>query len=157
MVAILVFEEFQVTDDVRFSVEPSEKVPVAVKSWVCPRAMLWFAGVTAIDSSTGAVTASVAEEKGPESSVAVMVAAPTSMAVASPFKPSVSLTVATAAFDVVQVANEVTSCVLVQPLDNVPMAVNCCFVPLGILVLVGVVTIDDTADEVSDAKPETVS
>ncbi len=99
---------------------------------------------------------SVDEGEETKSIVAVMAAAPMSTAVASPFEPSVSLTVATAVFDVVQVANDVTSCVLVQLLDNnVPMAVNCCFVPFGILVLDGVVTIDATKDDVSEAEPVT--
>jgi len=157
MVAIPVFEEFQITDDVRFRVVPSEKVPVAVNGWVCPRAMLWFTGVTAIDSKTACVTVSVAVGDVTTSNVAEMSVEPTSTAVASPFEPGVSLTVATVVFDVVQVANDVTSCVLVQLLDSVPMAVNCCFVPLGILVLVGVVAIDATADEVSVVEPVLVS
>jgi len=80
-----------------------------------------------------------------------MAAVPTSTAVASPFEPGVSLTVATAVFDVVQVANDVTSCVL-QPLINVPMAANCCVVPLAIVV-VGDVTIDATSAEVSVVEP----
>jgi hypothetical protein len=156
MVAIPVSEEFQVTDDVRSSVMPSEKVPVAKNCWVCPRAMLWLAGVTSIDSSTAWVTVSVAEDEGTESIVAVIAAVPMSTAVASPFEPGISLTVATAGFDVVQVANDVTSCVL-HPPDNVPIAVNCCIIPLGILVLVGDVAIDATADELSDAELKTVS
>lgn len=124
IVATLMSEEFQVTSDVKSCVVLSVNVPVAMNGWVFPRATLWFAGVTAIDFSTGAVTVSVADEEGTESRVAVMVAVPTSTAVASPFEPDVSLTVATAVFDVVQVANDVTSCVL-QPPDNVPKAVNC--------------------------------
>ncbi len=51
-VAILVSEEFQVTDDVRSNVLLSEKVPIARYCWVCPRAMLCFDGVTSIDLST---------------------------------------------------------------------------------------------------------
>lgn len=50
--AIPVSEEFQVTDVVISRVVLSEKVPMAVNGWVCPRAMLWFAGVTAIDPKT---------------------------------------------------------------------------------------------------------
>lgn len=52
IVAIPVSEEFQVTDVVISRLLLSEKVPMAVNSWVCPRAMLWFAGVTAIDPKT---------------------------------------------------------------------------------------------------------
>jgi hypothetical protein len=152
MVAIPVSEEFHVTDDVRSRVVPSEKVPVAKNSWVCPRAMLWFAGVTSIDSSTACLTVSVAEDEGTESIVAVMTAVPMSTAVASPFEPGVSLTVAIAVLDVAQVANDVTSSVLHPPV-NVPMAVNCCVSPLGMVVLVGDVTIDAIADEVSVVEP----
>jgi hypothetical protein len=149
-------KEFQVTNDVKSCLELSVNVPVAMNCWVCPRAilaMLWFAGVvTLIDLSTSLVTVSVAEDEGTESNVAVMMAVPTSTAVASPFEPDVSLTVATAVLDVAQVTNDVTSCVLQLP-DKVPMAVNCCVVPLAILVPVGDVAIDATADEVSDTKP----
>ena len=49
MVATEVVAEAQVTWLVRFWVELSEKVPVAVNCWVCPLATLGFAGVTAID------------------------------------------------------------------------------------------------------------
>jgi hypothetical protein len=53
IVAIPVFEEVQVTDDVISSVVvPPEKIPMAVNGWVCPTAMLWLAGVTAIDTKT---------------------------------------------------------------------------------------------------------
>ena len=124
--------------------------------WVLPRAILGFAGDTAIDTSTAWVTVSVAEEEGTESIAAVMVAVPTSTAVASPFEPGLSLTMATPVLDVAQVANDVTSCVL-QLFVNVPMAVNCCVVPLGVLALVGDVAIDATADELSDAELETES
>jgi len=53
IVAIPVTEEFHITDVVISRVVLSEKVPMAVNSWVCPRAMLWFAGVTVIDCKTG--------------------------------------------------------------------------------------------------------
>ena len=49
MVATEVVADAQVTWLVRFSVELSEKVPVAVNCSVCPLAMLGLAGVTAID------------------------------------------------------------------------------------------------------------
>lgn len=53
MVAIPVSEEIQVTDDVKSCVVLSVKVPMAMNCWVCPRARLWFVGVTAIDCRTG--------------------------------------------------------------------------------------------------------
>jgi hypothetical protein len=156
IVATPVFKEFQVTNDDKSCVELSVNVPIAMNCWVCPRAMLavlWFAGVLAsIDLSTSLVTVSVAEDEGTESIVAVMVAVPTATAVASPFEPGKSLTMAIAVLDVAQDANDVTSCVLQLPV-NVPKAVNCCVVPLAILVPVGDVKIDATADEVSVVEP----
>lgn len=86
------------------------------------------------------------------SNIAEMSVEPTLTAVASP----VLLMVAIVVLDELQIADVVKSCVLAQP-DNVPVAVNCCFVPLGILVLVGVVAIDATADEVSVVEPVLVS
>ena len=55
--AVLLMEETDetaedhVTDVVRFCAVPSEKVPVAVNCRLPPRAMLGFAGLTAIDTS----------------------------------------------------------------------------------------------------------
>jgi hypothetical protein len=50
IVAIDVREEPQLTDVVRFCVELSEKVPVAVNCWVSPTAMLGPEGVTDMDT-----------------------------------------------------------------------------------------------------------
>jgi hypothetical protein len=49
MVAVFVFCEFQVTAVVRFRVELSLYVPVAMKGSVVPTETVGFAGVTAID------------------------------------------------------------------------------------------------------------
>jgi hypothetical protein len=46
---------------VKFCVELSEKVPVAVNCSVAPFAIEGFAGVTAIDTSVAAVTVRVVE------------------------------------------------------------------------------------------------
>ena len=54
IVAIELADELQVTDDVRFWVELSEYVPVAVYCWVAPTVLLWLAGVTAIAVRCGA-------------------------------------------------------------------------------------------------------
>ena len=51
IVATVGVADAQVTWLVRFCVELSEKVPVAVNCWVWPLAMLGLAGVTAIDCS----------------------------------------------------------------------------------------------------------
>ena len=57
IVTIEGFAAAHVTCDVRFCIEPSEKVPMAV-NWtvVKPSARIGFAGVTAIDSTIGALT-----------------------------------------------------------------------------------------------------
>ena len=75
MVATEVVAEAQVTWLVRFCVELSEKVPVAVNCWVSPLAMLGLAGVTAIDCRAAAVTVSTVEPVTPPS-VAVIVDVP---------------------------------------------------------------------------------
>lgn len=88
-----------------------------------------------------------------KSNVAEMSVEPTLTAVASPLL----LMAATVVLDELHNAVVVKSCVLAQPPDNVPVAVNCCVIPLGILVLAGATAIDDTWDEVSVAVPVTPS
>ena len=83
MVATEVVAEAQVTWLVRFCVELSEKVPVAVNCSVAPLAMLGLAGVTAIDCRTAAVTVSTVEPVIPLS-VALIVDVPVATPVASP-------------------------------------------------------------------------
>jgi hypothetical protein len=51
----------QVTEDDISSVVLSVKVPMAINCWVFPREVLWFVGVTAIDTKTAGVTVSEAE------------------------------------------------------------------------------------------------
>jgi hypothetical protein len=53
IVATLRADEVQVTDEVIFLIELSEKVPLAVNCSVVPRAMLGFIGVIVIDTSVG--------------------------------------------------------------------------------------------------------
>jgi hypothetical protein len=53
--------ELHVTEFVRFSVELSEKVPVAVNCAVVPFAIARFEAVTAIDTNVEEVTVSVAD------------------------------------------------------------------------------------------------
>jgi hypothetical protein len=59
IVATVVVCELQVAELVKFCVELSEKVPVAVNCFVVPLAIDGFAGVTAIDTSVGAVAVTV--------------------------------------------------------------------------------------------------
>jgi hypothetical protein len=75
--------EVQVTEPVKFCVELSEKVPVAVNCSVVPFAIEGFAGVTAIDTSVEEVTVSKVDPlKLPE--VAMIMLDPWAIAVAVP-------------------------------------------------------------------------
>jgi hypothetical protein len=67
---------------------------------------------------------------------AVIVVEPAATDVARPFEPAALLTVATPVLDELQVTAAVRFCVVLS--ENVPVAVNCCFVPLPMLGLVGV-------------------
>ena len=75
IVAQVVSEDAQVTWLVRFSVELSDKVPVAVNCSVSPVGRLVLAGVTAIDLRTAAVTVNTVEPVMP-SKVAEIVDGP---------------------------------------------------------------------------------
>jgi len=105
IVAVVVFDELQVTVEVRFCDDPSLYVPVAVICVSVPSGTAAFAGVTAIESSTAAVTVSVVE---PETlpTVAVMFVDPCFNVVANP--PG-EVIVAYAAFDEDHVAVAVRS------------------------------------------------
>src|SRR5689334_12750203 len=86
IVATDVFDELQVTDDVRFWVVLSEKVPVAVNCAVNPFATDGPAGVTAMLSNTGGVTVRTVDPVTP-ASTALIVVGPVVTARASPFDP----------------------------------------------------------------------
>ena len=135
MVAQVVSDEAQVTWVVKFSVDPLDNVPVAVNCSVSPTGRLVLAGVTAIDWRAAVVTVKPVE---PEMlpSVAEMVTGPAPTAVARP----VLLIVAQVVSDDAQVTWLVKFSV--DPLDNVPVAVNCSVSPTGRLVLAGVTAID---------------
>jgi hypothetical protein len=92
IVAIDVLEEFQVTDDVRFWVELSEYVPVAVYCCVAFTAMLILAGVTIMDTRAGVATVS-AVEPVTVPDVAVIVVDPGATAVAIPVDAIVAIDV----------------------------------------------------------------
>ena len=74
-VAALVFAELHVDSDVTFCWLPSLNVPVAVSCSVEPRMIAGLGGVTAIETSTGAVTVNNVEPLI-EPEVAVMVDCP---------------------------------------------------------------------------------
>ena len=75
IVATPVAVEAQVTEFVRFCVEPSVKVPVAVNCWVVPAGIDPPWGVTAIETSAGGVTVSVLDPEIPPA-VALTVVTP---------------------------------------------------------------------------------
>jgi len=142
MVATDVVPDAHVTEPVRFCVELSLNVPVAVNCCVSPEAMLGFAGVTAIDCSTAPVTVRTVEPLTLPS-VAEIVLVPVFTPVASP--PAVI--VATEVVAEVHVTEPVKFCVELSL--NVPVAVNCCVAPLAIDGLAGVTAIDCSAAPVT--------
>src|SRR5215510_1342307 len=116
--------------------------------------MLGLAGVTSIDTRVAAVTVSVVEpETAPD--VAVIVVGPRALAVARPSDPPAFEIVATAVSEDDQVTAVVRSCVVASV--YVPVAANCCVVPLAMLGLAGVTPIDTrvAAVTVSVVEPET--
>lgn len=84
--------------------------------------MLGLVGVTAMDTSFAAVTVRVVEPETP-SRTAVMVVLPTPADVARPSLPAVVETVATVAFDEVQVTVAVRSCFELS--EYIPVALSC--------------------------------
>jgi hypothetical protein len=84
--------------------------------------MLGLAGVTVMDASVAEVTVSVADpDMLPD--VAVIVAEPAAVEVASPLEPAAVLMVATPVSEEFQVAVAVKSCVVLS--EYVPVAENC--------------------------------
>ncbi len=135
MVATAGLLEAQVTCVVRFCVELSEKIPVAVNCWLTPLGVLGLAGVTWIDTKVALVTVRVVlPEMLPL--LAVRVVVPVLAALASPAVPAVLLTLATVGLE----EDQVTCCVRssVELSENTPVAMNGSVSPLGRLGLVGV-------------------
>jgi hypothetical protein len=149
MVATEVVAEAQVTWLVSFTVDPSEKVPVAVNCWVSPAGRLGLAGVTEIDSKTAAVTVSTVEPVMP-SSVALIVDIPVATPVASPPLVMVATEVVAEAQVTWLVKFSVVS------LEKVPVAVNCWDSPAGRLGLAGVTAIDSRTAAVTVSTVEPV-
>jgi len=142
IVATVVVTELQVAVLVKFCVELSEKVPVAVNCSVLPFAIEGFAGVTAMDTSVAAVTVRVVDPVMPPET-ALIVLVPVATPVANP--PAVI--VATVVVTELHVAVLVKFCVELS--ENVPVAVNCCFVPLAIEGFAGVTAIDTSVAAVT--------
>ena len=117
IVAMPVLLDVQFTDEVRFWVESSEKMPVATNCWVVPNAMLGLVGVIASETSVAGVTVRVVEpDTLPEIAVIVVVPAPNEVA-----NPAL-LVVATTVSDEFHVTVAVRSCVVLS--ENVPVATN---------------------------------
>jgi hypothetical protein len=135
--AAVVDADTQLTWLVRFCVELSEKVPVAVNGCVVPFGMLALDGVTAIDCKVtlGLVTVRVAWPLTPLIE-AVITEEPAPTPVASPLP----LMVATAVLADTQLTWLVRFCI--EPSEYVPVAVNCCVDPLVMLGVGGATTID---------------
>jgi hypothetical protein len=117
MVAMFVALELHVASPDTSDTVPSENVPVAVKGTVTATPTVGLVGVSAIDDSVAEVTVRLAMPLT-EATVAVIVLVPALRPVALP--PLATL--ATALFDAVHVAVEVTSCVV--PSLNVTTAWN---------------------------------
>ena len=142
IVATVVVTELQVAVLVKFCVELSENLPVAVNCSVLPLAIEGFAGVTAIDTSVAAVTVRVVEPVMPtETALMVLVPVPTPVA-----NPPAAI-VATVVVTELQVAVLVRFCVELS--ENVPVAVNCSFVPFAIEGFAGVTAIDTSVAAVT--------
>jgi hypothetical protein len=142
IVATLVVCEVHVTEPVKFCVELSENVPVAVNCSVALFAIEGFAGVTAIDTSVAAVTvSSVVPLTAPE--VASMLLIPVPTPVANPPAVIVAMLVVCE----LQVTDPVKFCVELS--ENVPVAVNCFVVPFAIEGFAGVTAIDTSVAEVT--------
>ena len=122
-----------VTDAVRSSVERSEYIPVALNCSVVPLAIFRVTGVTTIDERVAAVTFKVVTSVFPvATSVAVIVVAPNVNAEANPVTGSM---LATAGVEEIQVTDDVFTITVLS--EFIPIAVNCCVVPLAILGLIG--------------------
>ena len=135
IVAVVVFDELQVTVEVRFCVDPSLYVPVAVNCVRVPSGTEAFAGVTAIESSVAAVTFSVALPVMPLT-VAVIVVVHGVKALANP--PGAMVAYVT--FDEAHASVEVRGWLL--PSLYVPIAVNCSVRPAATDEVSGATAID---------------
>jgi len=133
---VAIVSEAQVTVELRSCMLPSLNVPVAINCCVVPNATEGFAGVTAIDCRTAAVTLIVVLPLiVPE--VATIWAEPVPVLDANPAVFARLLIVATVVAFELHCTVLVTSCVL--PSEKVPVAVNCWVTPSGMLAMAGVI------------------
>jgi hypothetical protein len=142
IVAVTVLDEAHVTLAVMFCVELSLYVPVAVNCSVVPAVAEVFTGVTAMDTSVGAVTVSVVlPTMAPL--VALIVLLP---AFSADAKPAL-LIVAVVVLDDAHVTLAVMFCVELSL--YVPVAVNCCVLPAATDGFTGVTAIDTSVAAVT--------
>ena len=118
IVAAAVLDEAQVAELLRFCVEPSVNVPVAVNWSVVPFAIDVFTAVIVIDCKVAAVTVTAIALEVTPLCVALMLLEPVPAPVASPLV----LIVIAAVLEELHVAELVRSCVV--PSVKVPVAVN---------------------------------
>jgi hypothetical protein len=127
--------DVHVTEPLKFCVELSEKVPVAVNCSVLPFAIDGFAGVTAIDTSVAELTVSTVDPLTlPE--IAMIVLDPAAFAVAIP----PGAIVAAFVFWDCQLTEPLRS--FVEPSLYFPVAVNGSVVPVAIVGFIGVTEIE---------------
>jgi len=139
IVAVAVVPDVHVVVLVRSSVLPSVKVPVEANCWLVPKAIDGVAGVIVNETSAAEVTVAVVEPvTDPE--VAVTLAVPSAILLATPGVGAPVLIVRMAGVSVLQSTVVVMSCVL--PSVYVPVAVNAWVVPKGSVGIAGVTAID---------------
>jgi hypothetical protein len=138
--------ELHIAVEVRFRELLSLNIPVAVNCCVVPKEMDELAGVSSIETSAAAVTVNVVVPVI-EPEVAIIVVEPVLTALASPAETAVLLIVATVVRAELHCTVFVMFCVL--PLLNVPVAMNCCVVPRGMLGIAGVTAIETKAADVT--------
>jgi hypothetical protein len=139
IVAVERVSEAHVTAEVMFIVLLSVNVPVAVNCCVVPSAIEGLAGVIVIEASAAAETLSVVAPVMP-AEVALIVAAPALPVVTRPCDPPTLLICAMVGTLDVHCTVCVRFCVLLSL--KVPVAVNCCDTPSGIVGIAGVTVID---------------
>jgi 1,4-dihydroxy-2-naphthoyl-CoA synthase len=144
IVATVVVCEVHVAVLVKFCVELSEKVPVAVNCSVVPFTIEGLAGVTAIDTSVGvvALTVRVVEPLTPPEAACILLV-PAATPVANP--PTVIF--ATPVVCELQVTELVKFCVELS--EKVPVAVNCSVALFAIDGFAGVTAIDTNVGAVT--------
>jgi len=132
---VLGVSDAQVTLFVKSCVLPLLNVPVAANCRFVPSEIDGVAGATAIDTSVAGVTVKVVDPLT-DPDVAIMLVVPVPTLVATTCVPPTLLTVATDSLSTLHCAVCVMSWVV--PSVNVPVAVNCRFVPSGVEASAGV-------------------